>query len=180
MQTITFITGNPNKAAYLADHFHLPITHKHIDLPEIQSLDLATVVHDKAQRAYNILKQPVLVEDVALTFHALNTLPGPLIKWFYEALGNKGLCTLLPKKGDRTATAEVQFAYCDKKGVHTFKGTQQGSIAQQPRGTQGYGWDPIFIPQGQTKTRGEMHEEERNKGSMRQAALKKLATYLKV
>src|SRR3989344_5414775 len=95
MQKLTFITGNAGKAKYLADYFHLPVDHVKLDLHEIQSLDLKEVVEDKARRAFEIVKSPVLVEDVSLIFNGLKKLPGPLIKWFLETLENDGLCKLL-------------------------------------------------------------------------------------
>ena len=93
---ITFITGNPAKSLYLKDYFDIEVDHKRLDLTEIQSLSLEDIVRDKALRAQAEVGGTVLVEDVSLSFNALNTLPGPLIKWFFEALGNVGLCNLIP------------------------------------------------------------------------------------
>ena len=55
----------------------------------------------------------------------------------------------------------------------------KGTIAESPRGERGFGWDPIFIPGGKTKTWGEMDVEEQRETSMRRIALKKLEEYLK-
>ena len=100
MKNLTFITGNANKAKYLSEYFDLPIKHQKIDLPEIQSLSLQEIVESKAKAAYKIAHKPVMVEDVSLTFNALNNLPGPLIKWFLESLGNDGLSALVKKYSD--------------------------------------------------------------------------------
>jgi non-canonical purine NTP pyrophosphatase (RdgB/HAM1 family) len=178
MQNLTFITGNAGKAKYLSDYFHLPVEHKKLDLHEIQSLNLNEVVTDKAQRAFEIVKTPVLVEDVSLVFKGLKELPGPLIKWFLETLGNDGLCKLLDSFENRNAFAEVEFALCDGKGVHTFTGSMEGSVAESPRGEMGFGWDPIFIPKGYTKTWAEMSDDEKHATSMRKIALEKLAVFL--
>ena len=132
MNKLTFITGNAAKAQYLADYFSLPVEHVKLDLKEIQSLDTTEVAIDKAKRAYDIVQGPVLVEDVSLVFVALKKLPGPLIKWFYETLGNEGLCDLIDKLGDREAVSQVVFALCDEDGVHTFEDTQAGTIAVKP------------------------------------------------
>lgn len=175
---IIFISGNPNKAKYLAKYFHLPVDHVKLNLSEIQSLDLEEIVRDKAQRAYEIVKQPVLVEDTSLTFLALKKLPGPLIKWFLETLGNKGLCNLLNGYEDRRAVAEVCYGFVDDTGVQLFSAQQEGMIALEPRGEEKFGWDPIFIPHGCTKTRGEMDEQELQSTSMRPIALTKLKEYL--
>lgn len=178
MEKLTFITGNAGKAKYLSDYFHLPVEHKKLDLKEIQSLDLKEVVQDKARRAYEIVKSPVLVEDVSLTFVTLKALPGPLIRWFLDTLGNEGLCGLLAGSHDRNAFAEVQFAIYDGKEVHTFNGSMEGTIAKTPKGEAGFGWDSIFIPKGYDKTWAEMTDDEKHKTSMRKIALEKMIEFL--
>lgn len=177
---LTFITGNPGKAKYLSTYFHLPVEQMMLDLVEIQSLNLNEIVEDKARRAYEMIKSPVLVEDVSLVFYALNTLPGPLIKWFLDSLGNDGLCRLLNGFDDRRAFAQVAYALCDENGVHIFTGSLEGTIAEQPRGTLSFGWSPIFIPKGYTKNLAELTDDERQEISMRKEALEKLSQFLKV
>lgn len=175
---LTFITANAGKAKYLSDYFHIPIAHIKLDLPEIQSMDLQEIVKDKAQRAFDIVKKPVLVEDVSLIFKSLNKLPGPFIKWFLDSLGNDGLCKLVDKLENREAYAEVKFALCDEYGVKIFSGTRKGTISDIPRGNAGFGWDSIFIPQGYHKTWAEMSDQEKHETSMRKIALKSVKKYL--
>ncbi|MEI6478041.1 MAG: non-canonical purine NTP pyrophosphatase [bacterium] len=177
MENITFITGNTAKAEQLAFHLKAPIAHKKLDLVEIQSLDLEEVVRDKAERAYAIMQSPVLVEDTSLRFSALGRLPGPLIKWFLTDLGNDGLAHLVDGK-DRTATAEVMFGLHDGTTCHIFTGSKKGRIAEIPRGEKGFGWDPVFIPEGHDKTWAEMTLEEQSETSMRRIALAKLQEFL--
>lgn len=173
-----FITGNAGKAKYLSDYFDFPVKHKKLDLPEIQSLDLAEIVADKAKRAYEIIRKPVLVEDVSLVFSALDKLPGPLIKWFYETLGNDGLCDLLNRYEDKRAKAKVSFGLCVDGQVKIFSGLCEGYINDKPKGKAGFGWDPIFIPNGFTKTWAEMSADEKHQTSMRRIALDKLKDFL--
>ena len=175
---ITLITSNPFKAEQLGQHLNAPVLHQKVDLAEIQSLDLQEIVEHKARSAYELVKKPVLVEDTALTFKALGKLPGPLIKWFLTELDNPGLTRLLDGYPDRSATAEVLFGLCDGPRVQFFAGSMEGEIATKPRGKGGFGWDPIFIPQGCQKTWGEMDAEEQKATSMRRIALKKLEVYL--
>ncbi len=176
IERLTFVTGNAGKAKYLSDYFHIPVDHVKLDLPEIQSLDLEQIVRDKAARAYAELKKPVLVEDVSLSFDALNGLPGPLVKWFVEAIGREGICRLLDGKM-RGVTAAVTFAFTDRKKIEVFTGTRRGTIAEHPRGESGFGWDPIFIPDGHAKTWGEMTGEEKHQTSMRREALEKMIRF---
>ena len=175
---LVFITGNSDKAKYLADFFHRPITHKKLDLPEIQSLDLREVVEDKARRAFAEVGAPVLVEDVSVIFEALQNLPGPFIKWFEKALENEGICRLLDGTPNRKATVEVMFGYCDGDNVQMFSGVVKGRIADHPIGEGGFGWDKIFIHEGFEKTRAEMTKDEWHEFGMRKIALEKLSIFL--
>ena len=136
------------------------------------------VVEDKVKRAYDIMKSPVLVEDVSLIFVSMKALPGPLIKWFLESLGNEGLCKLFRENEKRDATAEVMFAFCDEEGVRVFSGKMDGSIAQIPKGEMGFGWGSIFILNGYSKTWAEMNDREKHETSMRKIALEKLTVFL--
>jgi len=175
---LTFVTSNKAKAEELACHLDYPVSHQKLDLPEIQSLDLAEIATKKAGSAYKLLSSPVLVEDISLVFHSLHTLPGPFIRWFLESLGNEGLVKLLADHDDRSCIAAVCFALADETGVHIFTSTVTGQIAAAPRGERGFGWDPIFIPDGHTKTWGEMDPTERTETSMRKGALTQLKVFL--
>ncbi len=177
--TLTFITGNAAKAEQLGRHLEMPVHHQKIDLAEIQSLDLKEVVEHKAKEAYKFVQKPVLVEDTSLTFNALGKLPGPLIKWFLTELENAGLSKLLNGYTDHSAKAEVIFGLYDGSTMLFFDGAMEGEIAAGPKGDKGFGWDPVFIPKGHSKTWGEMDIEEQKETSMRRIALKKLEAYLR-
>lgn len=179
MNKITFITGNAAKAEQLGRHLNMSVNHLKLDLPEIQSLSLEEVVEHKAKEAYKQIHSPVLVEDTSLVFSALGRLPGPLIKWFLTELKNEGLCKLLEPYKDRSAIARVVFGCYDGVKLQMFEGQIKGRIAESPRGEEGFGWDPIFIPSGWEKTWGEMTIEEQAQTSMRKIALQKLEKYYK-
>jgi non-canonical purine NTP pyrophosphatase (RdgB/HAM1 family) len=176
--SLTFITGNPKKAEQLGYHLEYPVNHFKLDLPEIQSLDLEEIIEYKAKEAYKQVQSTVLVEDTSLVFTALGKLPGTLIKWFLTELRVDGLCKLLDGYEDRTAHAKVLFGLYDGKELKIFEGGIKGTIAETPRGETGFGWDPIFIPEGHEKTWGEMDAEEQKETSMRRVALKKLEEFL--
>jgi len=178
MKSLTFITGNAEKVAQLSRHFSLPIDHQKLDVPEIQSSDVREVASHKAIKAYEMLGSPVLVEDTSLTFNAFEKLPGPFVKWFLESVGKEGMTRMLDGFDDRSAIAEVCFAVCDESGVHLFDGMTEGSIAERPRGNTGFGWDPVFIPNGYTETWGQMTHEQQHVTSMRRIALQKLQSYI--
>ncbi len=66
-----FITGNQHKADNMARYLGFPIAHQKIELDEIQSIHLRDVVEHKVRQAYDIVRKPVIVDDVSLEFHAL-------------------------------------------------------------------------------------------------------------
>lgn len=177
METITFVTGNPAKAEFLAEYLKRPIDHVKLDLAEIQSLDLHEVVEDKAKRAFAIVQKPVLVEDSSLELVGLRNLPGPLAKWFYEALGNQGLCDLVDGLSSREAVTKCMFGLYDGTKLETFFGEMKGSIAKTPGGDGGFGFDPVFIVEGFDMTRGEMEKDAWFETSMRTKALKEMQDY---
>jgi len=156
---VTFITGNADKAKALEEWLGHPIAIQKLDLDEIQSVDVRIVSEHKARQAFAILNKPVLVEDVGLAFAALNGLPGALIKWFVDTAGLATTARMLDGFDDKTATAICIWTYYDGKDVRVIEGYQSGSIAHQPRGDGGYGWDKIFIPDGSQLTRSEMTPE---------------------
>jgi inosine triphosphate pyrophosphatase len=178
MKDLVFITGNQHKADYLAKWLGMPLPHRKLDLDEIQSLDLHAVVEHKARQAYAMVKQPVLVEDIALTFTAMGRLPGTLIRWFLEELGTDGLCRLADGLEHRGAESDIEYALYDGATMHFFAGKVTGTVAKTPRGSEGFGWNPVFIPEGSTKTFAEMTDDERKPYSHRAAAIAKLRAYL--
>lgn len=175
-----FITGNQHKADYLAKLLGIELQHQKVDLDEIQSVDLEKIVEHKARQAYGIIKRPVLVEDVALGFTALDGLPGPFIKFFVEAdNGLENLCRMLDGFSDRGARAECVFAYYDGVRCEIIKGGLSGTIADHPRGEGGFGWDKIFCPEGyEGQTRAELILEQNEKTYQTIKPIAKLRAFL--
>jgi inosine triphosphate pyrophosphatase len=176
--SLVFITGNQNKADFVAKWLGHPIDHEKIDLDELQALDLHVIVEHKVRQAYDILRQPVLVEDASLTFTAMGRLPGTFIKWFIEELGYDGLLRLALSLPSQEAHGKVCYGYYDGKTLKLFDGEMRGRMAEKARGTGGFGFDPIFINEGYTVTRAEMNEAAYAKTSYRTDAMKKLKRYL--
>ena len=81
---------------------------------------------------------------------------------------------------DRTAVALVVYGYYDGSKLQIIEQQLQGTISDKPKGTNGFGWDPIFIPDGQNKTYGEMSDEEIDYYSVRRMGLEKLQRELKI
>lgn len=178
MKDLTFITGNQNKADFLAKHLGVTVEHHKLDLDEIQSLDPRTVVEHKVRQANRILQKPVLVEDAGLIFTAMGRLPGTFIKWFIEELGYDGLLRLANSLPDQTAVGRVCYGLYDGADLHFFEGEMHGRIAAEARGNGGFGFDPIFINDGFERTRAEMTEDEYAASSYRTPAIAGLREFL--
>lgn len=156
---ITFITGNQHKADYLAKYLVMPLRHQKVELDELQSLDLRVIVEHKVRQAYDIIKKPVIVEDVSLEFKALGGLPGPFIKFFVEHMPLETICRMVDGQ-DRTATGRCTFGYYDGTRLEFFEGHINGTIADHPAGDNGFGWDKIFVPEGHAITRASLTDEQ--------------------
>jgi len=174
---VTFITGNQKKVEHLEHWLGLPVHHHKLDLHEVQSLDIHEVTEHKARQAYEILQAPVLVEDTSLTFTAMGRLPGTFVKWFLEEIGNDGLAKLAASLPHQQAYCTVTYAFCDGKDVQFFGVRTDGSVPPEPRGG-GMGWNPVFIPEGETRTFGEMTLDEVEPYSPRAKAIQLLKKFL--
>ena len=155
-----FITGNQSKADYLSRQLGIELVHQPLELDELQSTDLHTIVAHKLRQAYDAVRQPVLVEDVSLVFTALGELPGPYIKWFVEYAGAEACCRMLDGFADRGAIIRCTFGYFDGDEMKFFDSELPGTISDHPRGENGFGFDTFFINQGYDITRAEMTQEE--------------------
>ena len=139
----------------------------------------------KATEIYNLSKMPVIADDSGLIIDSLDGAPGVYSHRFAgpnatdEDRINKAL-TLLKDVPDnkRTARFKCVICYIDEIGKkHIFEGTAEGKIALEPRGNNGFGYDPIFICEN-NKTFAELTGEEKNKISHRGRAIEKFVDYL--
>ena len=179
MGKIVFATGNKDKLAEAKEILGIEIEGTSLEIDEIQSLDAIEVTVKKARAYFDKLKNPLFVEDVSFFIKSFNGFPGPFIDGFLKNLGNDGLTTLLKNYKDKTSVAQATIVYIDKNGKeHIFIGRVKGKIADKPKGDNGFGWDPIFIPNGSIKTFAQMDLRQKNKYSMRKKALAKLGKWI--
>ncbi len=177
---ITVVTGNPNKMKeikVLAPP-DMEFSAREIDLDEIQSLDLQKIVEDKVKRAYEIVKSAVIIEDVSAGLDDLAGLPGPFYKFFRKELGDTILVKLAKISSDKV-TIRCLAAYYDGSNLIVGEGLIRGKVVE-PRGTNGFGFDPVVIPDGQTRTMAEMTPEEKRKISHRGKAYHNLFEQIKI
>jgi non-canonical purine NTP pyrophosphatase (RdgB/HAM1 family) len=175
---ILFITGNENKLKEVKAIMP-EIEGCNIDLPEIQEFDTKKIVEEKLKEAIKVKPgENIIIEDQSLVIDGLNGLPGPLIKWFMKSLGNEGILKLASIFGDQSVKAVTTIGFCSDKGdINYFEAEIKGKIVP-PKGDIGWGWDPIFQPEGYDKTFAQMTLEQKNELSMRRIAVEKLKEYL--
>ena len=174
MKKIYVITGNAGKAMEYKSILGERAEIKDMDLLEIQEIDPVKIITHKAKLAYEVIQEPVVVEDVSLIFTAISPLPGTFIKWFLKTLEPKGLIILLNSYTDKSAKAICTIGLYDGKELKIVSGQVSGKISKEPAGENGFGWDAIFIPDGQTETYAEMSAMKKNSLSHRRIAITKL------
>lgn len=172
-----FVTGRPEKALE-AERLGFRFARLNLVLAEPQALDPSEIVEAKARSAYGRLLRPVLVEDSALSIQAWGGFPGALVKWMEKSAGLEAIARMLDPFGDRSATAVCAIVYFDGAEVLQGRGELPGSIAPVPRGRRGFGWDSLFIPEGENRTFAEMEPEEKDRLSHRRRAWEDLARRL--
>ena len=178
MNELYFVTSNEGKIGEAKMILDFPIKAVKADLSEIQSLDLKEIVRDKAQKAFELVHKPLMVDDVGLYIEVWNGFPGPFVKYLLEAVGNEGVLKMMEHEANRSVVAKAAVGFHDGKEIHTFIGEVKGELAREPRGEGGWGWDPIFIPEFSEKTYAEMTPEQKNSISHRRAVLEIFKTFL--
>lgn len=178
MKKIYFATGNKGKVEEAQQILKTPIEILDIDLDEIQSLNAKKVVKHKVEQAFEIVKAPVFVDDVSLEIEIWKKFPGPFIKYIRDVGGNDLLLYMLRNETNRNVNLLATIGYHDGEKVHMFTGTVKGTLATEERGSNGWGFDPIFIPDGQDLTFAQMPTEVKNKLSHRRKALDMLRKFL--
>ncbi len=141
---------------------------------EIQADTLDHVVVDSARwlRDQSVVEPPLVLEDAGLFIDALSGFPGVYSAYVYRTLGCQGVLDLMVDVEDRSARFESRIALVKPDGqVEVFKGTCKGVVARSVRGGVGFGFDPIFVPQGSDRTFAEMDLREKERLSHRGRAL---------
>ncbi|MCH8860601.1 MAG: non-canonical purine NTP pyrophosphatase, partial [Thaumarchaeota archaeon] len=142
-------------------------------LREIQAESIKEIAALKVDEAYRQCHKPVIVEDAGLFVESLNGFPGPFSSYVFKTIGNLGILRLV--KTNRKAKFQSVVAYCDNKyGVVLFDAKVEGKISKNSKG-KGWGYDPIFIPNGQNKTYAML--SNKNEISHRYKALTKFSNW---
>ena len=189
MKKLVFATNNPYKIkevqAILPSDiqlFSLKTIGCQEDIPETADTIEGNAIL-KAQYIKNNYGYNVFADDTGLEIETLNYEPGVRSARYAgehkNSLDNMNLVLQKMKgKTNRKARFKTIFAlYIDNK-LHLFEGIIQGVIAQNPKGSNGFGYDPIFIPDGYEQTFAEISNQEKNKISHRAKATQQLVSFL--
>lgn len=186
---IIFATNNLNKIREISNilgySFKL-LSLKDINLEEEIPENEPTLEGNAIQKARHIFRatgKNVFADDTGLEVEALNGRPGVHSARFAginkdsEANIDK-LLLLLENMTNRNARFRTVIALIYDKKEYLFEGVVDGKIITERRGTEGFGYDPVFIPEGLTSTFAEMKLEEKNKISHRAIAIERLRDFL--
>jgi XTP/dITP diphosphohydrolase len=190
MRTICFATNNKHKIeeirAQLGSFFLLKTLEDigcYEELPETQN----TIEGNSIQKAKYVFDQfnvSCFADDTGLEVDSLNGEPGVYSARYAGDQRNSedNIQLLLAKLGDtqnRKAKFRTVITLAEASGITTFEGIVNGVIITEKRGTSGFGYDPVFMPDGANKTFAEMNLSEKNSTSHRAIAMNKLIAFLK-
>jgi XTP/dITP diphosphohydrolase len=178
MKKLYFITSNKGKLQEATKKLRplgYSVVQKNLGYPELQTDSLEEVVAWGVSHIKERFDKTFMLEDAGLFIDALEGFPGVYSKYVFFTIGLPGILRLLQDVENRKAVFRSVYAYSEsgKKPV-IVTGECHGTISHKQRGGHGFGYDPIFIPNDDEKTFGEMTIEEKNQFSHRAKALEKL------
>lgn len=165
---LTYVTTNIGKVQSLQRHlepYQIEVIQKAVDLPEPRSSDVKLIAEHKANSAYRILKEPLVVLDAGFYIPSLKGFPRAFVNFTLETIGLEGILTLVREK-ERNCEFRECLAYMDERQTEPqcFTSSIRGVVSEEPRGTmQKHLWSPlalIFLPPNTDKTLGQMTPEE--------------------
>jgi len=175
---LLFATGNRHKVeeakGILGEEYE--VEQFDCDYPELQADSLETIAAEGAKWVHGKVGEPVFVEDSGLFVKSLNGFPGPYSSYVFDTLGNAGVLDLVEGK-ERSATFRSVVAYHDGEQVTTHVGGVRGEISREERGDEGFGYDPVFVPEGHGETFAE-DLSTKNRLSHRRRALEQFSRHL--
>ena len=190
MKKLVFATNNAHKLeeirAILGNKIEILSLNDincHADIPETADT-LEGNAALKAQYIYNNYGLNCFADDTGLEVEALDGAPGVYSARYAGGEGHDSEANmkklLSEMKGKENRKARFRTAICLIEGgkEHLFEGIVNGEIIEERRGGEGFGYDPVFVPEGYSETFAEMGSDEKNKISHRARAVKKLCEYL--
>ena len=176
LEEVTAILGNKVELLSMKD------IHCHADIPETaDTLEGNALL--KARYIFENYQLDCFADDTGLEVEALNGAPGVYSARYAGDAHNseanmKKLLQDMEDMENRKAQFRTVFALIVNGKEHLFEGIVKGEITKHRHGTSGFGYDPVFIPEGYTQTYAEMGNELKNKISHRALATNKLCNFL--
>ncbi len=173
MLTVTFVSTNSGKyreVRALLRPFGIQVRWKRRKLPEPQTANIEEVVRSKLNAVRDVAGW-VLVEDSGLFIPSLNGFPGVYSAHILDIWGFGPLFELL-KRRPRAASFRAVAGLRLGRRIWLFPGEVRGKIAPRAAGRNGFGYDPIFVPEGRTRTFAQIPVAEKNELSHRSQALR--------
>lgn len=155
----------------MAEHGY-ELEHVRFSYPEIQADTIEETIVPGLEWLMQRYKGPIMIDDSGLFVDALKGFPGVYSSYVFRTLGCEGILKLMERVEQRGARFECCIGFM-KPGEEPFiaKGVAKGTISKDMRGTGGFGYDPIFIPEGYSKTYAEIDVHEKNRISHRGKAV---------
>jgi XTP/dITP diphosphohydrolase len=179
--TIYFVTSNKGKFLEAKDILtSFCVVQKDIGYPEVQSSSLEEVILFGLNFLWDTGLEKIIIEDSGLFIEAFQGFPGVYSAYAYQSIGSSGILKLMEGVENRQAVFRSMIGYQETIGgdVALFEGMCTGSISMVPKGDQGFGFDPIFIPQGSDLTFAQMTKQQKNSYSHRGESIRKLKNFL--
>jgi len=184
---LIFITGNKHKFTEFNNftskqNLNVILEHKDIETAEIQTDSLEKVAKYKIDSIKSKISGNFFIEDAGFFVDDLNGFPGVYSSYVFRSIGNSGILKLLKNESNRNAKFQAVIAMNieDDREIRIFKGEVHGKVALKIRGREGFGFDPIFIPdEVPKKTFGELLPNSKNKISHRSRAGIELFKFIK-
>ena len=180
---INLVTSNSGKVeelTYILKPFGHQASQLNVECPEIQASTLEEVVDFGLDwLVANKIQTPFIIDDAGIFIEALQNFPGVYSRYVYDTIGLQGVLKQMEGLEDRSTTFKCVLGLMLEDGTkHKFVGECKGNLIHEERGTGGFGYDPIFIPNGYDKTFSELSPKEKNAVSHRGRAMKKLVDFL--
>ena len=183
MENITFASTNQNKfleVQSILSTRNIYVDFSQIPLVEIQSDSLEEIAREKAKTAFAKVGRQVIVEDDGLFIDSLGGFPGQYSSFVFRTIGNEGILKLLVGSAKRSAYFCSLIAFYNGITLSISEGRVDGRISDRITEEGGWGYDPIFMPDGTDLTFAEL-KKSKNEYSHRKRALEKFVQwYLKL
>ncbi len=131
---INYITGNPDKvrsANQLLSEFNIEVNQKKVDIDEIQSDSIEEIAIDKAKKAFELIKEPLFVNDAGWLIPALNGFPGPFMKFVNDWFSATDFLNLMKDHENREIILREVTVYIDKDQTKIFTHDVKGTILKE-------------------------------------------------